>query len=152
MNRPFDVLLADNHAGFRREMRKVLEEIPGITVAGEAGNRWQLFELLGQSPPNLVILDMSLPDLRAGEGIQLITRQYPETKVLITVMDQGNEYLTYGLEAGAAGVLPKQYLAGQIAGAIAAIRQGKIYVPPQDWGENPPRRTTPPATAPGRRI
>jgi DNA-binding NarL/FixJ family response regulator len=74
---------------------------------------------------------MSLPDLRAGEGVQLITRQYPETKVLITVMDQESEYLTYGLAVGAAGVLPKQHLAGQIAGAIAAIRQGKIYIPPQ---------------------
>lgn len=150
MDRPYDVLLADSHAGFRREMRKVLEEIPGITVAGEAGNRWQLFELLGQSPPKLVILDMSLPDLRAGEGVQLITWQYPETKVLITVMDQGSEYLTYGLAAGAAGVLPKQYLAGQIAGAIAAIRQGKIYIPPQVSGENSPRRTAPPTTGPGR--
>ena len=78
-----------------------------------------------------MILDLSLPDLRAGEGTQLIKWHYPETKVLIMVMDQGSEYLTHGLAAGAAGVLPKQYVAGQIAGAIAAIRQGKIYIPPQ---------------------
>jgi DNA-binding NarL/FixJ family response regulator len=124
-------LLADNHAGFRREVRKILEEITGVEVTGEAGNRRELFELLRQFSPKLVILDISLPDLRAREGIQLIKSHCPETKVLIMVMDQGSEYLAHGLAAGAAGVLPKQYVAGQIAPAIAAIRQGKIYLPPQ---------------------
>ena len=56
------------------------------------------------------------------------------------VMDQEHEYLTYGLAAGAAGILPKQYVAGQMARAITAVRQGKIYVPPQAPGKNSPRR------------
>ena len=88
MDRPYYILLADNHAGFRREVRKILEEIPGVKVTGEAGNRGELFELLRQSPPKLVILDISLPDLRAREGTQFIKLHYPETKVLIMVMDQ----------------------------------------------------------------
>jgi DNA-binding NarL/FixJ family response regulator len=127
---PYYILLADDHAGFRREMRKVLEEIPGVKVTGDARNRGELFELLRQSPPKLVMLDISLPDLRVWEGTQFITGHYPETQVLIMVMDQGPEYLTYGLAAGAAGVLPKQYVGGQIARAINAVRRGKIYVPP----------------------
>jgi len=150
MDRPYYILLADNHAGFRREVRKVLEEIPGVTVTGEAGNRRELFELLRQSPPRLVILDISLPDLQAGEGTQLITLHYPETKVLIMVMDPENEYLIRGLAAGAAGVLPKQYVGGQIARAITAVRQGKIYLPPHVPGKNPPRMAAPTATGPGR--
>lgn len=60
MNRPYYILLADNHRGFCREMRKILEEIPGIKVTGEAGNRRELFELLRHTPPQLVILDISL--------------------------------------------------------------------------------------------
>ena len=88
MDRPYYILLADNHAGFRREVRKILEEIPGVKVTGEAGNRRELFELLRQSPPKLVILDISLPDLRAREGTQFIKLHYPETQVLIMVMDQ----------------------------------------------------------------
>ena len=131
MEGPYYILLADNHAGFRREVRKILEEIPGVKVTGEAGNRRELFELLWQSPPKLVILDVSLPDLRAREGTQLIKQHYPETKVLLMALDQGSEYLTYGLAAGAAGVLPKQYVAGQMATAIKALRQDKIYVPPR---------------------
>jgi two-component system, NarL family, invasion response regulator UvrY len=149
MDRPYHILLADHHAGFRREVRKILEEIPGVKVTGEAGNRRELFEQLRRSPPKLVILDISLPDLRAREGTQLIKQHYPETKVLIMVMDPESEYLIHGLAVGAAGVLPKQHLGGQIAGAITTLRQGKIYVPPQAPGKNSPPKAALMSTGPG---
>jgi DNA-binding NarL/FixJ family response regulator len=148
MNHPYHILLADDHAGFRREVRKILEEIPGVKVTGEAGNRGELFDLLRQSPPKLVLLDISLPDLRAREGTEFITVHYPGTQVLIMVMDEAQEYLTYGLAAGAAGVLPKQYVGGQIGGAISALRQGKIYVPPQVPGKNSRRMAAAAAAGP----
>jgi two-component system invasion response regulator UvrY len=150
MDRPYSILLADDHMGFRREVRKILEEIPGVKVTGEAGNRRELFELLRQSPPKLVILDISMPGLRAGEGIQLIKWHSPETKVLITVMDQESEYLRYVLVAGAVGILPKQYVAGQMFRAITAIRQGRIYVPPPAPVKNSSQITAPTATGHAR--
>ena len=134
MGRPYHIILADNHIRFRREMRKILEEIPDIAVAGEAGNRQELFALLERGAPELVILDLLIPDLRAEEGTKLIKSQYPGTKVLITVMDHEQEYLFHGLAAGAEGVLPKQHVAGQIFRAIAEVRQGKIYLPPRVAG------------------
>ena len=136
MNAQYYILLADNHAGFRREVRRILEEIPGVKVTGEASNRRELLDLLQQSPPQLVILDISLPDLGAGEGTQLIKANYPETQVMITVLDQESEYLHHGLAVGAAGVLQKQHAGIQIAPAISAVRQGKIYLPPQAPGNN----------------
>ncbi|OGR26395.1 MAG: hypothetical protein A2139_13310 [Desulfobacca sp. RBG_16_60_12] len=149
MDRPYYIVLADDHVQFRGEVRKILEEIPGVIVTGEAGNRGELLELLRQSPPQLVILDIAMPDLRGGEGTQLIKKHYPDIQVLIMVMDPESEYLTQGLAAGAAGVLPKQYVAAQIARAITAIRQGKIYLPPQDPGKNFPGIAAPTATGPG---
>jgi DNA-binding NarL/FixJ family response regulator len=143
IDHPYYILLADDHAGFRREVRKILEEIPGVKVTGEAANRRELLELLRQSPPKLVILDISLPDLRAREGTRFIKLHYPETQVLLTVLDQASEYLLHGLAAGAAGVLPKQYVGGQIVGAITTLRQGKSYMPPQVPGKNSPRMATP---------
>lgn len=125
----YAVVLADAHKGFRREMRKILEEHPDITVAGVAGNRQELFEILEQSRPAMVILCGAMPDLRTREGTHLIKRDYPEIKVLILVMDQEPEYFSHGLAAGAEGVLPKQYVAGHIFRAIAAVRQGKTYIP-----------------------
>jgi DNA-binding NarL/FixJ family response regulator len=126
----YTIVLADAHVRFRRELRKILEEHAGIKVSGEASDRHELFDVLKQEPPSMVILDISMPDLRAQEGTRLIKLSYPEMKVLITVMDQDPEYLSHGLAAGAEGVLPKQYVAGQIFRAIAVIRQGKIYIPP----------------------
>jgi DNA-binding NarL/FixJ family response regulator len=150
MDCPYPIVLADDHVGFRREMRKILEEIPGIKVTGEAGNRRELFEILKQSPPEMVILDISMPDLRAKEGTQLIKLQYPDVKVLIMVMDHEREYLSHSLAAGAAGVLPKQHVAGQIVRAITAVRQGKIYMPPPAPGSSSHRHSGPTATGPGQ--
>ena len=130
----YSIVLADAHSRFRRELRKILEEHPDLKVTGEAGNRQELFEILRQSSPTMVILDISMPDLRAREGTRLIKSHYPEIKVLIMVMDQEPEYLTQGLAAGAAGVLPKQYVAGQISRAIAAVRQGQDLYPAPDSG------------------
>jgi DNA-binding NarL/FixJ family response regulator len=149
MDRPYYILLADDHVGFRREVRKILEEIPGVTVTGEAGNRRELFELLRQLPPSLVILDMSMPDLRGGEGTRLIKMCHPDAKVLIMVMDQESEYLAHGLAAGAAGILPKQYMAGQLSQAVAAVRQGKTYVPPPVPETSSPGRSAPAASGAG---
>lgn len=134
----YSIVLADAHVRFRREMRKILEEHPGLKVAGEASNRYELFDVLKQAPPALVILDVSMPDLRAREGIQLIKLHYPEVKVLIMVMELEPEYLFQGLATGAAGVLPKQYVAGQVFLAIAAVRRGEVYIPPRLSGENQP--------------
>jgi two-component system invasion response regulator UvrY len=130
MDGNYSIVLADAHVRFRREMRKILEEHAGLRVSGEAGNRHELFETLKHEEPSMVILDISMPDIRAREGTQLIKLYYPKVKVLITVMDQEPEYLSHGLAAGAEGVLPKQYVAGQIFRAIAVIRQGKVYIPP----------------------
>jgi DNA-binding NarL/FixJ family response regulator len=128
MIQPYNILLADDHVGFRRGVRKILEEIPGVRVTGEAGDRCELFELMEQSPPELVILDMSMPDLQAWEGTRLIRLRYPGTRVLIMVMDHLKEYLAHGLAAGAAGVLSKQHVAGQLSRAIATVRRGKYFL------------------------
>jgi DNA-binding NarL/FixJ family response regulator len=149
MEYPYYVLVADNHVGFRREMRKILEEIPGVKVTGEAGNRRELFELLRQLPPKLVILDISLADLGAKERTRLIKIDYPETKVLLTVLDQENEYLNHGLAVGAAGILQKQHVARQIVPAISAVRQGKVYLPPRVPGKNSSSMAVPTTARPG---
>jgi DNA-binding NarL/FixJ family response regulator len=140
----YTIILADSHVRFCRELRKILAEHPGLKVLGEAYNRGELFDLLKQSPPALVILDVAMPDLRAREGIRLIKMYYPEVKVLIMVMDQEPEYLSQGLATGAVGVLPKQYVAGHIFLAIAAVRRGEVYAPRRFLRDSQPRVKTVP--------
>lgn len=136
------VILADSHVRFRRELRKILEEHPNLKVLGEANNRSELFGLLEQGSPAVVILDVAMPDLRVQEGIRLIRLQHPEVKVLLLVMDQEPEYLSQGLATGAAGVLPKQYVAGLIFPAIAAVCRGEVYIPPPSESDYPPQVQT----------
>ncbi|MEJ2671187.1 MAG: response regulator transcription factor [Deltaproteobacteria bacterium] len=138
----YSIVLADAHTQFRRELRKILEEHQGIKVVGEAGNRHELFALLKQAPSAMVIMDISMPDLRAREGIHLIKFHYPHVKILVMVMDQDPEYLSFGLAAGAQGVLTKQYVAGQVFKAIAAVRRGKLYIPSGFSVEPRPRLRT----------
>ena len=129
MNRSYYIILADEHPRFRQALKAALEEIPGVRVMGEAGSWDGLLELLGQSRPAMVIMDVRLPRPGPIKGTQLLKRRYPGLKVLITVMDWGKEYLFSGLAAGADGVFAKQYMDGEIFGAITAIRQGKIQPP-----------------------
>lgn len=125
----YQVVLADDHVRFRGEIKKILNDIPGLEVMGEVGEGRELFELLEKSHPDLVIMDISMPNLRAMKATREIKSTYPEVKVIIMVMDKENEYLSHARAAGADGVLLKQDSAVNLEFAVLQIRQGKSYFP-----------------------
>ena len=126
----YRVILADDHTLFRSGVKRILEEVPGIQVMGEAADGLQLLTLLKEMTPDLVILDISMPKMRGLEAIQEIKAAYPQVQVLILTMHKNAEYLSYALGAGAAGFLLKQDADPELMEAIAAIRQGKTYLSP----------------------
>jgi DNA-binding NarL/FixJ family response regulator len=126
----YRVILADDHALFRSGVKRILEEIPGIEVVGEAADGLQLLGLLKEMTTDLVILDISMPKLRGLEAIQEIKTSYPEVQVLILTMHKDAEYLSYALGAGATGFLLKQDADPELLEALTTIRQGKIYLSP----------------------
>ena len=126
----YRVILADDHTLFRSGVKRILEEVPGIQVMGEAADGLQLLTLLKEMTPDLVILDISMPKMRGLEAIQEIKASYPQVQVLILTMHKNAEYLSYALGAGAAGFLLKQDADPELMEAIAAIRQGKTYLSP----------------------
>ena len=123
----YSILLADDHEMFRREVRKMLEEIPDLKVVGEAADGDELFDLLRKFPPDLVIMDISMPRCRALEATRKIKGEYPGVKVLIMIMEQAQEYLAQATAAGAEGCLLKQDLGVQLTAAIDAIRRGEKF-------------------------
>jgi len=131
----YRLILADDHVLFRHEVKKIIERAAGLEVVGEVGDGAALMQFLEQSPPDLVIVDVSLPHLRVMEATHLLKLSHPEVKVLIMIMDQEEEYLTHASRAGAAGVLLKQYAAVELLRAIRTIRAGKFYLPPQFKGK-----------------
>ena len=126
----YRVMLADDHALFRSGVKRILEEIPGIEVVGEAADGLQLLALLKEGTPDLVLLDISMPKLRGLEAIREIKASYPEVQVLILTMHKDAEYLSYALGAGAAGFLLKQDTDPELMEAISTIRRGETYLSP----------------------
>ena len=129
MKPAYQVILAEDHVRFRGEIKKIINGIPGVEVTGEVGEGHELFELLEKSQPDLVIMDISMPNLRAMKATREIKSKYPAVKVIIMAMDKENEYLSHAIAAGADGIVLKQDSAMNLELAVQQIRRGKRYFP-----------------------
>jgi len=127
---PYRVVLADDHALFRGGVRRILEEIPGVAVVGEAGDGLALLEILKNITPDLVVLDISMPHLRGLEAIREIKKLVPDTAVLMLTMHKETDYLSEALRAGASGYLLKQEADPELINAVKTIQSGKTYLSP----------------------
>jgi RNA polymerase sigma factor (sigma-70 family) len=124
------VILADDHILVRRGLRRILEEIPNIEIAGEVGDGLELLSALNKIEPNLIILDITMPNLRGIEAIPEIRHVRPEAKVLMLTMHKEEEYLYQAISAGADGYLLKEDAEKELFSAIDSIQGGKIYISP----------------------
>jgi DNA-binding NarL/FixJ family response regulator len=124
------VVLADDHAMFRQGVRRILEELPGVQIVGEAQDGLQLLDLLKTTKPHLVILDISMPHLRGVEAAREIKTLHPRTKILMLTMHKESEYLYFAMKAGVDGFLLKEDADSELVLALEAIRQGKMYISP----------------------
>jgi DNA-binding NarL/FixJ family response regulator len=127
---PYGIVLADDHVLFRRGVKKIIEEMEGLEVLGEASDGLELLELLKKKDPDLVILDISMPNLRGLEAAREIKGLYPQVKVLFLTMHKGKKFLKQGLEAGVDGFLVKQDADTELLQAIQSIRRGEKFYSP----------------------
>lgn len=125
---PYRIILADDHAMFRRGVRKIIEEISGLEVIGEAPDGLELLDLLKKMTPEMIILDISMPHIRGLEATTEIKKTHPQIKILVLTMHK--EFLQQGISAGADGYLLKDDTDTELIDAIVQIRQGKIYLSP----------------------
>jgi DNA-binding NarL/FixJ family response regulator len=126
----YTVVLADDHAMFREGIRKIIERMEDVRVDGEAGDGLELLQLLKDSCPNLVILDLSMPNLRGLEAIREIKRAYPQVKVLVLTMHKKKEFIRQVLRDGADGFLLKEDAGGELLRAVETIRRGEKFLSP----------------------
>lgn len=123
------IVLADDHALFRQGLKKIIEGVADLEVAGEAGDGLELLSLLQTTVPHLVILDISMPRLRGIEAVREVKKRFPAVKVLILTMHR--EYLHQALSAGAEGYLLKEDADRELFSAIDKIRHGRTYISPR---------------------
>jgi len=128
----FRVIVADDHALFRQGLKGILSGIAGFEVVGEAADGLELLNLLkkGRLDPDLIIIDISMPNLRGIEAIPEIKALHPETKLLVVTMHKDKEYLYQALAAGADGYFLKKDADAELFAAIEKIRKGKTYISP----------------------
>jgi DNA-binding NarL/FixJ family response regulator len=124
------VVIIDDHAILRRGLQQIIAESEDMDVVGEAGTSAQGMHLLRESPCNVVLLDISLPDRNGVETLKLIRKEFPKLHVLMLSMYPEDQYAVRALKAGAAGYLTKQSAPSQLLSAIRQIEQGRKYVTP----------------------
>ena len=127
MGRPYSVVLADGHEMVRQGVKRILEDVDGLQVVGEAGNGLQLLEILRTKAPDLVIVDISMPSLRDLEAIKKIKAIYGEIEILFLSMYEHQEYVDYAVQNGAKGFVFKDNLDLELFPAIEKIRSGETY-------------------------
>jgi DNA-binding NarL/FixJ family response regulator len=130
MVKRYRVILADDHVLVRRGLRRILEENQDLVISGEVGDGLELLSLLNKMNPDMVILDVSMPNLRGIEAIPEIHRVHPDVKVLILTMHSEEEYLYQAISAGADGYLLKEDAEKELFLAIENIRKGRVYISP----------------------
>jgi len=126
----YSIILADDHVLVRQGLRRILEGTDDLEVVGEANDGLDLLQLLKHITPQMVILDIFMPNLRGIEAITEIKTIRPDVKILILTMHRDKEYLYLALSAGAKGYLLKEDAARDLFSAIAEVRQGKTYISP----------------------
>jgi DNA-binding NarL/FixJ family response regulator len=128
MTKPIRIILADDHPIVRAGVKAELEKIPGAQVVAEAGDGRQALELVAAHKPDLLFIDISMPNLNGLEAATRVTRDFPQTKVIILSRHKNEEYVWQALKAGAAGYLVKSAVIGEIAQAAQRVHGGEIYL------------------------
>jgi DNA-binding NarL/FixJ family response regulator len=127
---PYRVVLADDHAMFRQGIKRILRDAEALEVVGEARDGLELLEVSRETNPDMVILDISMPNLRGLEATREIKMIFPNVKVLILTMHSDKEYVYGAISAGADGYLLKEDADTELFEAVETIRQGGCYISP----------------------
>jgi DNA-binding NarL/FixJ family response regulator len=126
--KPYRIVLADDHLLFRDAIKKSIEEVPGLKVVGTAGHGQELLAVLQKTPAQMIILDLTMPQMQGIEVTERIKKLFPKVKILILTMHKSQEHISRALAAGADGYLLKENAYTDLIAAIDTIRQGRTYI------------------------
>jgi two-component system, NarL family, response regulator NreC len=125
------VLLADDHALVRQGFRRILEDEADIVVVGEAGGGAEAIELDQKLDPDVVVLDMAMPEINGLHAAIEILRRRPQRRVLILSMYADEQYVRNALDAGASGYILKNALETDLIRAVRTLAGGSTFLSPE---------------------
>jgi DNA-binding NarL/FixJ family response regulator len=143
------VVLADDHAVVRAGLKAVLSAARDIEVVAEARNGVEAVALVERFKPDVVVMDLSMPELDGTAATKQIVEKGLDTRVLVLTMHAEEDYLVPLMEAGAAGYLVKSAADRELVDAVRAIAHGDVYVRPaaarilaRNLGKKDPEKVT----------
>jgi len=122
------IILADDYDAIRQAQRGILEEEPDFEVVGEARNGREVIQLVEQSRPDVVVMDIDMPEINGIEAMHRLHRSYPEVKVIAFSSHSTEAYVLAMLRAGASGYVLKQSPVNELGKAVRSILNGQAYV------------------------
>ena len=125
---PIRILLADDHTVVRDGLRALLEKQPDMAVVAEAADGRDSVRLAEEMTPDVVIMDIAMPNMNGIEATRRIVAACPKTAVVILSMHQDESYVLRSLKAGAKGYLLKDSLRSDVIDAIRSVAQGRSFL------------------------
>jgi two-component system, NarL family, response regulator NreC len=122
------VLLAEDHHIIRQGIRSLLEKEIGIEVVGEAEDGRETVRLAGELKPDVVVMDVSMPNLNGVEATRKVCEANPEVKVIALSVHSDDQYVSGMLTAGASGYLLKDCVLQELVKAIESVANGRMYL------------------------
>lgn len=125
------ILIADDHAIVRQGLRALIDKEEDMMVGAEAGTGAEAIRLTREERPDVIVMDISMPDVNGIDATRSITAEFPEVKVLALSMESDRRFVVEVLKAGANGYVLKDAAFSELATAIRAVAAGETYLPPR---------------------
>lgn len=124
------VLIADDHAIVRTGMRALLKSEPTFELVGEATGGYETIELVEKTNPDILVLDLSMPDIDGISVAKILKPQFPNLRILILTVHEDEALLREAIKAGTSGYILKRAAEAELISAIRIIMRGDLYVEP----------------------
>jgi DNA-binding NarL/FixJ family response regulator len=131
MPEKISVLLVDDHSLVRRGFRRILEDEPDITVAGEASSGEEAVKLAAELQPKVILMDCALPGINGLQAIRQILEKSPGILILMLSMHTEETWVNQALEAGACGYILKNAMDLELGAAVRRVVAGEIVIDDQ---------------------
>jgi DNA-binding NarL/FixJ family response regulator len=122
------VFIADDHAVMRDGLKALLQAAGDITVVGEVANGQEAVRRVPELKPDVVLMDVAMPDLNGIEAARVLREKYPAARIVMLSMYSSSEHVYRALEAGAAGYLLKESAGNEVVTAVRAVHAGNRYL------------------------
>jgi two-component system NarL family response regulator len=127
---PIRILIVDDHALMRRGLREICEGLGGFTVVAEATGGAEAVARRRITQPDVILMDLSMPDVDGAEAIRRIMRDAPTSRIIALTMYPGESHMLAAVRAGARAYLLKTTEADELVAAIRAVHRGEYLVSP----------------------